>query len=70
MNAEYIAIYRVRTGQILEAWAGWDNLADSMPVLSSEPLYNGSLDGAETRELLNHNGFAVVSHVAEQLPAS
>jgi predicted ester cyclase len=27
MNAEYIAIYRVRNGQILEAWAEWDNLA-------------------------------------------
>ena len=27
MNAEYITIYRVRNGQILEAWAEWDNLA-------------------------------------------
>lgn len=27
MNSEYIAIYRVRNGQILEAWAEWDNLA-------------------------------------------
>ena len=27
LNAEYIAIYRVRNGQILEAWAEWDNLA-------------------------------------------
>jgi len=27
MNAEYIAIYRVRNGQIIEAWAEWDNLA-------------------------------------------
>jgi predicted ester cyclase len=27
MNAEYIAIYRVRNDQILEAWAEWDNLA-------------------------------------------
>jgi len=27
MNAEYIAIYRVRNGQILEAWTEWDNLA-------------------------------------------
>jgi steroid delta-isomerase-like uncharacterized protein len=26
MNSEYIAIYRVRNGQILEAWAEWDNL--------------------------------------------
>ena len=28
INAEYIAIYRVRNGQILEAWVEWDNLAD------------------------------------------
>jgi steroid delta-isomerase-like uncharacterized protein len=27
MNAEYIAIYRVQEGQILEAWVEWDNLA-------------------------------------------
>lgn len=27
MNVEYIAIYRVRNGQIIEAWAEWDNLA-------------------------------------------
>jgi predicted ester cyclase len=27
MNAEYITIYRVRNGQILEAWDEWDNLA-------------------------------------------
>jgi predicted ester cyclase len=27
MNAEYIAIYRVQDGQIVEAWVEWDNLA-------------------------------------------
>ncbi len=27
MHAEYIAIYRVLNGQILEAWVEWDNLA-------------------------------------------
>ena len=27
MKAEYIAIYRVRNGQLTEAWAEWDNLA-------------------------------------------
>jgi steroid delta-isomerase-like uncharacterized protein len=27
MNAEYIAIYRVQAGQIVEAWVEWDNLA-------------------------------------------
>ena len=27
MDAEYIAICHVRNGQILEAWAEWDNLA-------------------------------------------
>jgi len=27
MNAEYIAIYRVWNGQVIEAWAEWDNLA-------------------------------------------
>jgi SAM-dependent methyltransferase len=32
-----------------------------------EPLYHGSLDGAEYRELLEINGFAVLSHVMEDL---
>jgi cyclopropane fatty-acyl-phospholipid synthase-like methyltransferase len=32
-----------------------------------EPLYHGSLDGAEYRELLERNGFAVASHVAEDI---
>jgi steroid delta-isomerase-like uncharacterized protein len=27
MNAEYIAIYRVQDGRIVEAWVEWDNLA-------------------------------------------
>jgi steroid delta-isomerase-like uncharacterized protein len=27
MNAEYIAIYRVQDGQIVETWVEWDNLA-------------------------------------------
>jgi SAM-dependent methyltransferase len=30
-----------------------------------EPLYHGSLDGAEYRSLLNQNGFDVVAHVVE-----
>ncbi len=30
-----------------------------------EPLYHGSLDTAEYRSLLEHNGFAVVSHFVE-----
>ena len=32
-----------------------------------EPLYHGSLDGAEYRELLDQSGFAVVSHVVEDI---
>jgi SAM-dependent methyltransferase len=32
---------------------------------AGEPLYHGSLDGVEYRELLDHNGFSVVSHVVE-----
>jgi SAM-dependent methyltransferase len=32
-----------------------------------EPLYHGSLDGVEYRELLDQNGFTVVSHVAEDV---
>jgi 2-polyprenyl-3-methyl-5-hydroxy-6-metoxy-1,4-benzoquinol methylase len=30
-----------------------------------EPLYHGSLDAAEYRELLDRNGFAIVSHAVE-----
>jgi hypothetical protein len=32
-----------------------------------EPLYHGSLDGVEYRELLARNGFEVVSHVVEDI---
>ena len=32
-----------------------------------EPLYHGSLESAEYRELLDHNEFAIVSHVVEDL---
>jgi SAM-dependent methyltransferase len=32
-----------------------------------EPLYHGSLDGAACRELLEHSGFAIVSHVVEDV---
>jgi len=32
-----------------------------------EPLYHGSLDSAEYRELLDQNGFAIVSHVVEDI---
>jgi len=32
-----------------------------------EPLYHGSLDTSEYRELLDQNGFAVVSHVVEDI---
>jgi SAM-dependent methyltransferase len=32
-----------------------------------EPLYHGSLEGAEYRELLDRHGFAVVSHVVEDV---
>jgi hypothetical protein len=34
-------------------------------TFEGEPLYHGSLDGAEYRSLLHENGFEVVSHVAE-----
>jgi SAM-dependent methyltransferase len=32
-----------------------------------EPLYHGSLESAEYRELLQHNGFAIVSHVVKDM---
>jgi SAM-dependent methyltransferase len=32
-----------------------------------EPLYHASLDGAAYRELLEHSGFAIVSHVVEDV---
>jgi SAM-dependent methyltransferase len=32
-----------------------------------EPLYHGSLDSAEYRELLDDNGFAIVSHVVRDI---
>jgi SAM-dependent methyltransferase len=34
-------------------------------TFQGEPLYHGSLDGAECRSLLHENGFEVVAHVVE-----
>jgi trans-aconitate methyltransferase len=42
---------------------------EAIGEFQGEPLYHGSLDTAEYQSLLNHNGFAVVSHVVED-PAS
>jgi len=36
---------------------------DAIGEYRGEPLYHGSLDGAEYRELLDENGFAVRAHV-------
>jgi SAM-dependent methyltransferase len=38
---------------------------ESTGTYKGEPLYHGSLGGAEYRSLLGRNGFAVVSHVVE-----
>jgi SAM-dependent methyltransferase len=38
---------------------------ESIGIFKGEPLYHGSLDGAEYRLLLDENGFDVVSHVVE-----
>jgi hypothetical protein len=38
---------------------------EAIGTFRGEPLYHGSLDGAEYRSLLHENGFEVVSHVVE-----
>lgn len=38
---------------------------EAIGVYKDEPLYHGSLDGAEYRAVLNENGFDVVAHVVE-----
>ena len=38
---------------------------EAFGTFKGEPLYHGSLDGAEYRSLLHENGFEVVSHVGE-----
>jgi SAM-dependent methyltransferase len=38
---------------------------EAIGTYKSEPLYHGSLDGAEYCSLLDQNGFDVVSHVVE-----
>ena len=38
---------------------------EAIGTYKGEPLYHGSLDGAEYRSLLHENGFEVVSHVIE-----
>jgi 2-polyprenyl-3-methyl-5-hydroxy-6-metoxy-1,4-benzoquinol methylase len=38
---------------------------DAIGEYRGEPLYHGSLDGAEYRELLDENGFAVMAHVLQ-----
>ena len=40
-------------------------LGEAIGNFEGEPLYHGSLDGAEYRSLLDENGFDVVSHVVE-----
>jgi SAM-dependent methyltransferase len=39
--------------------------SEAIGTYKGEPLYHGSLDGAEYRSLLHESGFEVVSHVAE-----
>jgi hypothetical protein len=38
---------------------------EAIGTYKGEPLYHGSLDGAEYRSLLDQNGFDVVTHVVE-----
>jgi hypothetical protein len=38
---------------------------EAIGTYKGEPLYHGSLDGAEYRSLLHENGFEVVAHVGE-----
>jgi SAM-dependent methyltransferase len=38
---------------------------EAIGTYKGEPLYHGSLDGAEYRSLLQDNGFEVVAHVVE-----
>jgi SAM-dependent methyltransferase len=38
---------------------------EAIGTYKGEPLYHGSLDGAEYRSLLDQNGFDIVSHVVE-----
>jgi SAM-dependent methyltransferase len=38
---------------------------ETISTFQDEPLYHGSLDGAEYRSLLRENGFEVVAHVVE-----
>jgi hypothetical protein len=41
--------------------------AEAIGKYRDEPLYHGSLDTREYRELLHDNGFEVVSHVLEDV---
>lgn len=47
MDAEYIAIYHVRNGRILEAWAEWDNLNGLRQLGHLSPLPQNSTSGHE-----------------------
>lgn len=38
---------------------------ESIGDLEGEPLYHGSLDTAEYRDLLARNGFTVITHAVE-----
>jgi len=40
-------------------------LGEAIGVFEGRPLYHGSLEGVEYRELLGANGFEVVRHVVE-----
>jgi 2-polyprenyl-3-methyl-5-hydroxy-6-metoxy-1,4-benzoquinol methylase len=41
------------------------SLGEAISTYKGEPLYHGSLDGAEYRSLLHQNGFDVVRHIVE-----
>jgi 2-polyprenyl-3-methyl-5-hydroxy-6-metoxy-1,4-benzoquinol methylase len=41
------------------------SLGEAISTYKGEPLYHGSLDGAEYRSLLHRNGFDVVRHIVE-----
>ncbi|MCE7797013.1 class I SAM-dependent methyltransferase [Sphingobium sufflavum] len=54
----------IRPGGALMFTSG-NALGEAIGELDGDPLYHGSLDPDEYRDLLNAHGFAVVSHVVE-----
>lgn len=56
MTAEYLAIYRIESGLIVEAWAEWNNLSGLIQLGHHSPVIDPELDKAAIFKLHQQYG--------------